>query len=309
MSTEGSGRAIVAALSANLGIAVAKFVGFAITGSSSMLAEGVHSVADSGNQLLLLVGRSRSRRTATPEHPFGYGRDRYFYAFVVALVIFSLGSIFAFYEGIHKLMHPEKLDSPAVAVIILLVAMCLEGFSLHTAAHESRPMRGGSSWLGFVRRSKSPELPVVLLEDLGALIGLVFALLGVGLASLTGNPRWDAVGTLAIGALLGCIAVVLMIETKSLLIGESATPDAVDRIRAALTGDGIDRVIHMRTMHLGPDELLVAAKVAIARTTTLDKIAAAIDHAERRVREAEPIARVIYLEPDLDRHPDRRTHP
>lgn len=307
MSAQGGGKAIIAALTANLGIAVAKFVGFAITGSSSMLAEGVHSVADSGNQVLLLVGRKRSLREATEEHPFGYGRDRYFYAFVVAMVIFSLGSIFALYEGVHKIQHPETLDSPAVAVIILLCAVGLEGYSLRTAVHESRHSRNGGSWVSFIRRSKSPELPVVLLEDLGALLGLLFALAGVGLATLTGNPRWDAVGTLAIGGLLGCIAVVLMIETKSLLIGESASPDAVARIQAALVGEGIDRIIHMRTMHLGPDELLVAAKIAVARTTTLDKVAAAIDHAERRIRDAEPIARVIYLEPDLDRNIDRRT--
>jgi cation diffusion facilitator family transporter len=306
VSAEGGGRAIIAALSANLGIAVAKFVGFAITGSSAMLAEGVHSVADSGNQVLLLVGRKRSARAATAEHPFGFGRDRYFYAFVVAMVIFSLGSIFALYEGVHKIQHPEKLDSPVVAVVILLCAIGLEGYSLRTAVHESRPSRGGGSWFTFIRRAKAPELPVVLLEDLGALIGLVFALAGVGLASLTGNPRWDAVGTLAIGALLGCIAIVLMVETKSLLIGESASPDAIARIRAALVGEGIDRIIHMRTMHLGPEELLVAAKIAVARTTTLEKVAAAIDHAERRIRAAEPIARVIYLEPDLDRNLDRR---
>jgi cation diffusion facilitator family transporter len=305
VSAEGSGRAIIAALSANLGIAAAKFIGFVITGSSSMLAEGVHSVADSGNQILLLIGRKRSLREATPEHPFGYGRDRYFYAFVVAMVIFSLGSIFAIYEGVHKVQHPEHLDSPIVAVIILLCAICLEGYSLRTAVHESRHSRAGGSWINFIRRAKAPELPVVLLEDLGALIGLVFALGGVGLAVLTGNPRWDAIGTLAIGGLLGCIAIVLMIETKSLLIGESASPDAVARIRAALVGEGIDRIIHMRTMHLGPEELLVAAKIAVARTTTLDKVAAAIDHAERRIRAAEPIARVIYLEPDLDRNLDR----
>lgn len=309
MSAEGGGKAVIAALSANLGIAAAKFVGFVITGSSSMLAEGVHSVADSGNQVLLLVGRRQSGRAATPEHPFGYGRDRYFYAFVVAMVIFSLGSIFAIYEGVHKVLHPEELDSPLVAVIILLCAICLEGYSLRTAVHESRHSRGGGSWLNFIRRSKSPELPVVLLEDFGALLGLLFALIGVGLATLTGNARWDAIGTLAIGALLGCIAIVLMVETKSLLIGESASPDALERIQAALVGEGIDRIIHMRTMHLGPDELLVAAKIAVARTTTLDRVAAAIDHAERRIRVAEPIARVIYLEPDLDRnlepHADR----
>ena len=303
MSTGGGRRAIIAALAANLGIAVAKFVGFLVTGSSSMLAESAHSVADSGNQALLLVGGQRARRAATEEHPFGYGRDRYFYAFVVALVLFVLGSLFSLYEGVHKLhdKHPEKLSSPLVAILILLVAIALEAFSLRTAVAEANHARGGASWVQFVRRAKAPELPVVLLEDTGALLGLLLALLGVAVAAATGNPRWDAVGSIAIGVLLGGIAIILIGETKSLLIGEAAAPDAVDRIRAALVGPGVDRVIHLRTMHLGPDELLIAAKIAMPRTTSLERVAEAIDEAERRVRSAEPAARVIYLEPDLDR--------
>ncbi|HEY2174219.1 MAG TPA: cation diffusion facilitator family transporter [Mycobacteriales bacterium] len=307
MSTSGGTRAVIAALGANIGIAVAKFVGFFITGSTSMLAESVHSVADSCNQILLLVGGRTATRAATEEHPFGYGRDRYFYAFVVALVIFSLGSVFALYEGMHKLQHPKQLESPLVAVLILVVAAVLEGFSFRTAVHEAGKVRGRSSWAGYIRRAKAPELPVVLLEDFGALIGLVFALLGVGLATLTDEPRWDAAGSLAIGVLLGAIAIVLIIETKSLLIGEAASPDAVARIRAALVGQSVDRVIHLRTLHLGPEELLVAAKIAVPRTISLDKVAAAIDSAERRVREVEPLARVIYLEPDLDRGPQPGT--
>lgn len=301
MSAHGGTRAIIAALGANIGIALAKFVGFLVTGSSSMLAEAVHSVADSGNQALLLLGNKQALRRATAEHPFGYGRDRYFYAFVVALVIFSLGSLFALYEGIHKLQHPSHLDSPVVAIAILFVAVGLEGFSFRTAIHESSRTRGAGSWVAFIRRAKAPELPVVLLEDFGALVGLAFALLGVGLATITGEPRWDAAGSLAIGVLLGTIAVVLIIETKSLLIGEAASPDAVARISAALVGPGVERVIHLRTLHLGPEELLVAAKIAVGRTATLDKVAVAIDEAERRVRAVEPMARVIYLEPDIDR--------
>jgi cation diffusion facilitator family transporter len=292
----------MAALAANMGIAVAKFVGFLLTGSSSMLAESAHSVADSGNQALLLVGGRRSRRRATAAHPFGYGRDRYFYAFVVALVLFLLGSLFSLYEGVHKLHaeEPERLTSPLVAVLILLVAIGLEAFSLRTAVVESNETRGSASWAEFVRRAKAPELPVVLLEDAGALLGLAFALAGVGLAAITGNPRWDAAGSIAIGLLLGLIAIILIAETKSLLIGEAAAPDAVDRIRAALVGPGVDRVIHLRTLHLGPEELLVAAKVAMPRTANLERVAQAINEAERRVRLAEPAARVIYLEPDLD---------
>ena len=307
MSAEGGTRAILAALGANLGIAVAKFVGFAITGSSSMLAEGAHSVADSGNQLLLLVGGRRARRAATAEHPFGYGRDRYFYAFVVALVLFTLGSLFSLYEGYHKLRdHEATLDRPQVAIVILLVAVGLESFSLRTAVVESNEVRGDSSWFQFIRRAKAPELPVVLLEDTAALLGLVFALGGVGLSWATGDTVWDGIATVLIGLLLGVIAVILIIETKSLLIGEGASPQTLDKIVAALVGPGVDRVIHLRTEYLGPDELLVAAKIAIPRTTVMERVAGAIDDAERRVRQAVPEARLIYLEPDLDRPVARR---
>lgn len=301
MSTEESPRAVLAALGANVGIAIAKFLGFLVTGSSSMLAESVHSLADSGNQVLLLVGRKQAAREADSGHPFGYGRDRYFYAFVVALVIFSLGSLFALYEGVHKIQHPAGLESPFVAIGILAVAVGLEGFSLRTAIREARPHRTGLSWIAFIRHAKSPELPVVLLEDSGALLGLFFALFGVVMAQVTGNGRWDAVGTLAIGVLLAVIAIVLVVETKSLLIGESAGVGAVTAIRAALVGPGIDRVIHLRTMHLGPDELLVAAKVAMPDAGQVRDVAEAIDAAEERVRDAVPVARIIYVEPDLDR--------
>lgn len=299
--THGGG-AIIAALLANLAIAVAKFVGFVLTGSSSMLAESVHSVADSGNQALLLVGGRRAKREADEQHPFGHGRDRYFYAFVVALVLFSVGGLFSLYEGNHKLHAPEQIDSAGIAIAILLFAVLAESFSFRTAIRESRPLKGDDSWWGFVRHAKVPELPVVLLEDFAALLGLLLALSGVSLSVLTGEPRWDAIGTLGIGVLLLAVAVVLAVEMKSLLLGESASKDAVRRIRTALVdGDEITRVIHLKTMHLGPDELLVAAKVAMPKALDLPSIARAIDDAEARVRAAEPQARVMYLEPDLDR--------
>lgn len=303
MSAGGSTRAVIAALGANLGIAAGKFVAFAITGSASMLAEGVHSVVDSGNQGLLLVGARSARRHATAEHPFGYGRDRYVYGFLVALMLFSAGGLFALYEGVAKLRHPHHLDAPLVAVIVLVLAIGLESFSLRTAVHESRPLKGDESWVAFVRHAKTPELPVVLLEDVAALTGLVFALLGVGLSSLTGDPIWDGAGTCAIGALLIAVAAVLVVETKSLLLGESAAPVQVAAIESALVGDGVTRVIHLRTMHLGPEELLVGAKIALSAGAPLHEVAAAIDAAEARVRGAVPTARVIYLEPDLDRSP------
>jgi cation diffusion facilitator family transporter len=302
MSTGGSTRAIVAALLANAGIAVAKFVGFIITGSSSMLAESVHSVADTSNQGLLLFGQRQARKEADDLHQFGYGRSRYFYSFVVALVLFTLGSVFALYEGYHKISHPEDLTSPVVAIVILVVAIGLESYSFRTAAVESRPLKGSGSWWHFIRTSRNPELPVVLLEDTGALIGLALALGGVGLSMLTGDPVWDGIGTAAIGVLLGIIAVILMIEMHSLLIGEGATSQEDKAIRAALEQTAnVDRLIHIRTQYLGPDELLVGAKIALAADTDLATVAATIDAAESAVRAAVPAARVIYLEPDLDR--------
>lgn len=305
MSASGGAKAVLAALTANVGIAVIKFIAFALTGSSSMLAEGVHSVADSGNQLLLLVGGKQSRRPANAEHPFGYGRDRYVYGFLVALVLFTLGGLFALYEGIHKITDPHHVDSPLIAIVVLVVAIALESWSFRTAIHESRGLKGDASWPQFIRRAKVPELPVVLLEDFAALIGLSLALLGVGLSAIFDQPVWDGIGTAGIGVLLIAVAVVLIVETKSLLLGESASPAAVSRIQAALIGtpgSGVLRVIHQRTMHLGPDEVLVAAKVAMSPQASLADVATAIDAAEARVRAAEPSARVIYLEPDVDRN-------
>jgi cation diffusion facilitator family transporter len=297
----GGTKAIVAALLANAGIAVSKFVGFLITGSSSMLAESVHSVADTSNQGLLLLGQKTSRRAATREHPFGFGRDRYFYSFIVALMLFSLGSVFAIYEAIHKLQHPEDLTSPMVAVVILVVAIVLEGFSFRTAIVESRKIKGEVGWWRFIRQSRSPELPVVLLEDTGALLGLIFALFGVGLAVITGDPMWDGVGTLMIGLLLGVIAIILIIEMKSLLIGEGATPKEFDALNEAVVGGKVRKLIHIRTQYVGPDELLVAAKIALEPGLPLAEVAAEIDAAEARIRAAIPSARLIYLEPDLER--------
>lgn len=301
MSAASGTRAIIAALAANLGIATTKFIAFALTGSSSMLAESIHSVADSGNQALLLLGGKRARREATPEHPFGFGRERYIYAFIVSIVLFSIGGLFALYEGYHKLIHPEAITEwQWVPLVVLFIAIGLEGYSFRTAIHESNKLRGTSSWVQFIRRSRVPELPVVLLEDFAALIGLVFALFGVSLTLLTGNGIFDGLGTVLIGALLVCVAIVLAIETKSLLIGESATLEHLGRIEAALVdGDEIERIIHMKTMHLGPEELLVAAKVGVPRAASAADVANAIDAAERRIRAAVPIARVIYIEPDI----------
>ncbi|BAJ28745.1 MULTISPECIES: cation diffusion facilitator family transporter [Kitasatospora] len=300
MSTEGGTKALVAALSANLGIAVSKFVAFAFSGSSSMLAEGVHSLADSGNQILLLVGGKRSQRAATEEHPFGYGRERYVYGFLVSIVLFSVGGMFAIYEGYEKIAHPHELENWYWPVGVLVFAILLEGYSFFTAYREASKDKGGNGWPAYIRRAKAPELPVVLLEDTGALIGLALALVGVGLSAATGDAVWDGVGTLSIGLLLVAIALVLALETKSLLIGESADADVVAKIRAALVDhDTVTSVIHMRTLHVGPEELLVAAKIGVNAEDSAAVIAEAIDHAEVRVRKAVPIARAIYLEPDI----------
>jgi cation diffusion facilitator family transporter len=303
VSTSGGNRAIVAALGANLGIALTKLVAFLLTASSSMLAEAIHSVADSGNQVLLLIGGRRAQREATPKHPFGYGRERYLYAFIVSVVLFSVGGLFAVYEGVHKVQHPEPIHGwQWVPIAVLVIAIGLESFSFRTAIAETNHIRGRISWVGFIRHARVPELPVVLLEDFAALIGLVLALCGVGLTLATGDGVWDGVGTLGIGLLLVTVAVVLAVEMKSLLIGESATDEQVAAIEAALVGaPEVERVIHMRTLHLGPEELLVAAKIAVAHDETAGAVAKAIDAAEARIREAVPIARVIYLEPDIYR--------
>lgn len=305
MSSEGSTKAVLAALGANLGIAVAKLVAFVITGSSSMLAEAIHSAADSGNQVLLLVGGRRARRDADEEHPFGYGRERFVYAFLVAIVLFSVGGLFALYEGVLKVLHPHAVESPAVALGVLVVAIGLESFSLRTAVQEAKHTKGDESWYAFVRHTKIPELPVVLLEDIAALIGLVLALVGLLLALVTGSAVWDGVATVGIGLLLVAVAVVVGIEAKGLLVGEAASPARVRAVREALSSTpGVPHVIHLRTLHLGPEELLVAAKVEIDAPDVAG-LAETIDAAEERVRQAVPEARVMYLEPDVYRTPEQ----
>ncbi|HCK78890.1 MAG TPA: cation transporter [Actinobacteria bacterium] len=294
--------AVVTALGANLAIAAAKFVVAAVTGSASMLAEAVHSVADSGNQILLLVGAGRARRPATPTHPFGFGRLRYVYGFVVAIVLFVLGGLFALLEGWHKITDPEPLGSINWALGVLAFAIVAEAVSLRTAVVESRRAGAGAPLWEFVRTSRTPELPVVLLEDIGALVGLFLATTGVLTARWTGDARFDGAGSMAVGVLLIVIATILAREMSSLLLGESALPEQVHAIEGALAAHpGIDRVMHLRTVHLGPDELLVAAKVAVHHSGSAADVASAIDGAERAVREAVPIDCVIYLEPDLDR--------
>ena len=308
MSTEGGNKAVIAALSANLAIAATKFAAWALTGASSMLAEAIHSVADSGNQILLLLGGRRAKRGPTAEHPFGFGRERYIFAFIVSIVLFSIGGLFALYEAYHKYheVHeglPNELIEGRwwwVPLVVLGASIIAEGFSFRTAIHESNKTRGKQKWTRFIRSAKAPELPVILLEDFAALIGLVFALLGVSLTLLTGNGYWDVVGTAMIGLLLVAVAVTLAVETKSLLLGESATPEAIAHIEQAINATpGVERVIHMKTLHMGPEEVLVAAKIAVSPTTSAAEVADAIDRAEINIREAEPMVTSLYLEPDI----------
>jgi cation diffusion facilitator family transporter len=299
--TEGGTKAVVAALVANLGIAVTKFIAFFLTQSSAMLAEAIHSVADSGNQGLLLLGGRKAQRQATPQHPFGYGRERYIYAFIVAVVLFFVGGIFALYEAWHKFADPHPIEAwHWVPVLVLSVAIVLESLSFRTAILETAKIKGDAGWWQFVRHSRVPELPVILLEDLAALVGLIFAFIGVVLTLITHNGIWDAVGSAAIGVLLIVVAAILAIEMKSLLIGEAATPDQVRAIEQAIrAGDEVADIVHMRTIHLGPEELLVAAKFAVKEGDTAADVARGIDAVEARIREAVPIARVIYLEPAI----------
>ena len=293
-------RAVLAALAANLGIAITKFIAFLLTGSASMLAESVHSVADTGNQLLLIIGRGRARRPRSQAHPFGFGRERYFYGFVVSVMLFTVGAAFSIFDGIRKIGSPEPIHDSLVAFIVLGVAAVMEGFSLRTGIAESDRVRGGRSWWTFIRQAKAPELPVVLLEDIAALVGLAFAFAGVALSVATGNGRWDGAGSLAIGVLLATAAAILAVETKSMLIGEAASTEVQQQIVAALEdGPEMLGVIHLRTLHLSPDSLLVTAKVAVRGDETASQVAAGIDAAEQRVRAAVPIAATIYLEPDV----------
>jgi cation diffusion facilitator family transporter len=310
VSTEGSPKAVIAALLANLGIAATKLVAWILTGSSSMLAEAIHSFADSGNQGLLLVGSQRARRAPTAEHPFGYGRERYLYAFLVSIVLFTLGGVFALYEAYHKYAevaagHENQLLVSRwwwVPLVVLVAAIGMEGASLHTAITESNKVRGRLSWVQFVRTAKAPELPVVLLEDAAALTGLVFALAGVGLTLLTENGYWDAVGTAFIGLLLVAVAVVLGLETKSLLLGESATEQEQELIETGLlAGDNVLGVIHLRTLHVGPESILVASKISVRPTDSAQVVAETINDAERRIRDAVPSATYIFIEPDIAR--------
>lgn len=304
MSTQSGTKAIVAALFANIGIAITKFFAAFVSGSAAMLAEGVHSVADSANQLLLLIGGKRSRKKADSKHPFGYGRERYLYAFVVAIVLFSIGGVFSVYEGLKKFKNPEALSMWWVPIAVLVVAIVLETMSFRVAIRESKKLKGSESWWQFVQRSKAPELPVVLFEDAAALVGLVIALVGVGLSVITGDPLFDAIATVAIGVLLIIVAAVLVIRVSSLLVGEGANPEDIHTIEKAISEThGVERIIHMKTLYMAPEELMIGAKISISPDKKVREVAAIINRAEAQIRMAVPHAKIIYMEPDVWRDP------
>ncbi|MBA2561275.1 MAG: cation diffusion facilitator family transporter [Propionibacteriales bacterium] len=308
MSTESSPKAIIAALLANLGIAATKIIAWVLTGASSMLAEAIHSIADSGNQGLLLLGSKRAKRAPTENHPFGFGRERYIYAFIVSIVLFTVGGLFALYEAYHKYDevhagHPNDLLTSRwwwVPLVVLVAAIGMESLSFRTAIVESNHTRGDASWREFIRNAKAPELPVVLLEDAAALIGLLFALIGVGLTLLTDNGYWDVAGTAAIGLLLVLVAVVLAVETKSLLLGESAHEENQDLIESAVLAEqSVLEILSLKTVHVGPESILVACKISVSPTDSAKTVTDTINSAEARIRAAVPEAIYIFIEPDI----------
>jgi cation diffusion facilitator family transporter len=290
--------AVITALVANVAVALAKLGAFAVTRSSAMLAESLHSFADSVNEVLLLVGSRRASRPADRRHPFGHARYRYLYAYVVSLTVFWIGGVLAVIEGVSHLVSREAVLDPRLAFAVLGLAALLDGWSLRTTIRTGRPAKGDLSWRQLVRVTKAPEIIVVFLEDLGALIGIGIAFLGVGLSALTGDSTWDAVASIAIGVLLMAIGTVVNRETESLLVGEAATTEVVGAIREAIANTaGIERVVELRTIHVGPDNLVVAAGIVVDATLDATGVANAIVDAEARVRAAAPFRTVIYLEP------------
>ena len=299
-------RAVLTALVANLLVAGAKLGAFALTASSALLAESLHSFADTANEVLLLVGARRSTRPADLRHPFGHARYRYVYAFLVSLTVFWIGGVLAVIEGLVHLASDEPIVDPAWAFAVLVLGAVLDGWSLRTTVRAGRPAKGVLSWKQLMRTTKAPELIVVFLEDLGALVGIAIAAVGVGLATITGAPVWDAVASIAIGLLLMAIGLVVNRETQSLLLGESASKDVEATIREAIAATpGIDGVVNFRTIHIGPDDLVVASGIVVDQAMEAAAIAQAIDAAEERVRAGLPYRTVIYLEPRVA-DPDER---
>lgn len=291
--------ALVAAFLANVGIAISKFIAFIVTGSASMLAEAIHSMADSSNQVLLYFGGREAKKSPTKEHPFGFGRAHFLYAFLVSIILFSLGGAFAIYEGIHKIIRPEMIESPVIAYVVLGIAVLLEGFALKTALHEARSFKPESQdWWQFLRRTKSVNHIVLALEDSTALIGLSVAAIGITLTLTTGNPVWDGVASLVIGLLLATVALVLYREIRSLLIGESVSPRIGREMREIILGvEGVDKILDLKTIYTGPTEMLVTMEIEVSKNKTAKSIDSMVHEIEYGIRSTFSAAKLIYIEP------------
>jgi len=293
----GSTKTILIALAANVGIAVAKFGAAAVTGSSAMLTEGVHSLVDSANQLLLLYGRARAQQPADDQHPFGYGRELYFWSFIVAILVFALGAGVSVYEGILHILDPEPASDPLIAFGVLGVAFALEGWSTVAALRDFNSARRGTIWQE-IRGTKDATTLVILLENTGALIGLVVAAIGLGISIVTGNPVWDGLASVLIGLVLGVLAVVLLYEAKGLLIGESADPELVSAIRAcAAAHPGIVAVHEVLTLHSAPTMVTTIISADFEDTITARDVERIVLEIEREVAKTWPIVARVYVRP------------
>ncbi|WP_294193069.1 cation diffusion facilitator family transporter [uncultured Sphingomonas sp.] len=287
------------ALAANLGIAVAKFVAAGITGSSSMLTEGVHSVVDSGNQVLLLYGQKRAKRPADAAHPFGYGRELYFWAFVVAILIFAVGAGVSVYEGYLHIIEPEELTDPTINYIVIAISLALEGSSWWIARREFKEAKGDLGWWEAIHQSKNPPGFIVLFEDSAALAGLLIAAIGVFASHALGDPQIDGYASIAIGGVLGIVAVLLAREAKGLLIGERADPRVIARVRETVsTYPAITAVNHVRTIHTAPDSIFVAISADFADNLTMGEGETMIEEIEQALKKAEPRLSSIYIRPE-----------
>jgi cation diffusion facilitator family transporter len=294
-----SAKAVVYALGANGAIAITKYIAAALTGSSSMLAEAVHSTADCGNQVLLLLGLKRSKRPPNHDYPLGYGKETYFWSFVVAIMLFSVGGMFSLYEGWHKLMAPEAVRNPVIALGVLGFGICAESFSMWGAMREVNKIRRGASVLSWFRTSRNGELVVIFAEDLAALIGLVIAFAAVSVTWATGNPIFDAVGTVAIGVLLVAVAIAVGIEVKAMLVGQGVeAPVRAEMLELLAAQSAVENVIDLLTLHMGAD-VMVAVKAKMRPQPSVDALAEAINAIEVVFKQRFPQVRWVFFEPDL----------
>jgi cation diffusion facilitator family transporter len=293
-------KSIIFALCANLAIAVSKLIAAAVTGSGSMMAESIHSLADSGNQLLLLLGIKHAKRPPSPDYPLGFGKAIYFWSFIVALMLFSMGGVFSIYEGIHKFNHPESLNYPFVAIGVLLFSIIAESVSMWGCLREVNKERRGRTLRQWFKETRQSDLLVVFGEDLAALLGLCVALIAITLTIITGNPAYDAIGSISIGILLVVIAFVIGIEVKALLIGQSMEPEQrIQMLQFLQKQDEIDQVFNLLTLQLGKD-VMVAVKAKMVKMDSAESLVKAINRCEVALKQAFPQVLWLFFEPDIE---------